>query len=59
MVSTDWVTLRSMTGYRLVRLAGKIEPDRWDELVSVFAAQGWKFGGELYDGDTILAEVEP
>ncbi|MFE3060297.1 hypothetical protein [Nocardia sp. NPDC059239] len=59
MVSTDWVTLRSMTGYRLVRLAGKVEPDRWDELVSVFAAQGWKFGGELYDGDTILAKVEP
>ncbi|MFJ9371458.1 hypothetical protein ACIRRA_44655 [Nocardia sp. NPDC101769] len=40
-------------------MSGKIEPDRWNELVGLMSAEGWKAGGELYaeDNDTVLVQI--
>jgi hypothetical protein len=56
---TDWATLRTLSRYGLVRLAGKLQPDRWDDLVAFFTRQDWNFGATLYDGEEIVAEVDP
>jgi hypothetical protein len=57
--TTDWATLRTLSRYGLVRLAGKIDPERWEDLVAFFTRQGWNFGASLYDGEEIIAQVDP
>jgi hypothetical protein len=57
--TADWVTLRTLSSHGLVRLAGKIDPDRWEELVAFFTRQDWRFGATLYSGEEIVAEAEP
>lgn len=57
--ATDWATLQTLSKYGLVRLAGKVARDRWDDLIAFFTQQGWRFGATLYNGDDIMAQVDP
>ncbi|XVQ09400.1 hypothetical protein ACQP1W_43875 [Spirillospora sp. CA-255316] len=57
--STDWAVLETLSHYGLVRMAGRIDPEDWDRLVSFLSEQGWNFGATLYDGDDVLKEVKP
>ncbi len=55
-LSIAWGKLESLSSYGHIRLAGKIDPERWAELVELMTAPGWDAGGELYDGGEITAE---
>ncbi|MFI9402404.1 hypothetical protein [Nocardia sp. NPDC052316] len=58
-LATDWAQLKTLSHYGLIRMAGKIAPDRWNELVGLMTAESWRVGGELYaeDNETILAQI--
>ncbi|GAA0349590.1 hypothetical protein NE235_26095 [Actinoallomurus spadix] len=56
--STDWATLRTLTDDGVVQLAGKIYPDRWDDLIAVLTRQGWRFRAALHDGDGIIKQTD-
>lgn len=57
--STDWARLETMSRYGLIRVAGTLEPGRWDDLVAFFTRQDWNFGASLYEGEEIVANVDP
>jgi hypothetical protein len=57
--STDWARLETMSRYGLIRVAGTLEPGRWDDLVAFFTRQDWNFGASLYEGEEIVATVDP
>ncbi|MEV5751974.1 hypothetical protein AB0L00_29505 [Actinoallomurus sp. NPDC052308] len=57
--TAEWASLRTLSQYGLVRLAGKVDPDRWDDLIAFLTGQGWNFGASLYEGEKIVANVDP
>lgn len=55
-LSIEWGTLETLSSYGHIRLAGKIDPERWSVLVELMTRSGWNAGGELYESGTVTAE---
>ncbi|MBR7678341.1 hypothetical protein KDA82_36320, partial [Streptomyces daliensis] len=49
--SNDWASFQTMSGPRLVRFAGHVDPARWDELEAMFARTGWNVGIDFHGED--------
>jgi hypothetical protein len=57
--STEWARLETLSQYGLIRLAGTLDPGSWDDLVAFFTRQDWNFGASLYEGEEVVANVDP
>jgi hypothetical protein len=59
-LSNEWARLEALASPWQIRLAGKLDPDRWDDFVALFTHLDWNFGAELYDeNDDMVRKVDP
>ncbi|GAA2087630.1 hypothetical protein GCM10009801_50750 [Streptomyces albiaxialis] len=61
-VSTDWARLGTLSQPGLIRFAGQVEPERWEELHALLTGFGWNVGMSCYEprgGDLVREFPRP
>lgn len=59
--STDWARLSTLSNPQLIRFAGQVEPQRWEELHTLLNGFGWNVGMSCYEprGGDLVREFPP